>query len=112
MKNINYFALFGVIFFNLVLFSGVAIAVAGLLFSLWTIVVSFAVSPILLLLSNVIGLQPFSVLQTVFSVVLLFIGMALLPLAVKATRYLGALFMKYVEYNKKAIYKVPDANAI
>lgn len=104
MERINYFALFGVLFFNIVLFSGIAITLVALLFSLWTIVVSFFVSPILLLVINQMGLQKFDVIQTILSFVLFIVAIGLAPLAMKATRYLGTFFVKYVEFNRKAIY--------
>lgn len=112
VKRVNYFALFGVISFNVIVFSGIAIALAGLLFSLWTIVISFVVSPVLLTVVNVLEIQQFNVLQTIFSVILFFVGIGLAPLAMKATRFLGTMFAKYVEFNKKAVYKMPDVNTI
>ncbi|MEK3977990.1 DUF1700 domain-containing protein [Psychrobacillus sp. FSL K6-2836] len=104
MGKINYFALFGVIFFNLVLFSGVAIAVVALLFSLWTVVVSFVLSPIILVVVNQMGIQEFNIIQTILSCIILVIGIKLVPFSMKATRYMGTFFTKYIEYNKKTIY--------
>lgn len=104
MERINYFALFGILFFNIVLFSGIAITLVALLFSLWTVVVSFVLSPILLLGVNQLGIQEFNTIQTILSFILFVVGIGLAPLAMKATRYLGAFFIKYIEYNKKAIY--------
>ncbi|GEN84512.1 hypothetical protein SLU01_28240 [Sporosarcina luteola] len=112
MKRMNYLGLFGVISFNVIVFSGIAAAVAGLLFALWTIAISFIVSPVLLVIVNVLELQQFNVLQTVLSLILFLIGIGLAPLAMKVTRYLGAMFVKYVEYNKKAIFKTPDTSTI
>lgn len=104
MGRINYFALIGVIFFNLVLFSGVAIALVALLFSFWTVVVSFVLSPIILVAVNQMGIQEFDVIQTILSCIILVIGIKLVPFAMKATRYMGAFFTNYIEYNKKIIY--------
>ena len=104
MERMNYFALFGVIFFNLVVFSGFALTIAGLLFSLWTIVVSFILSPFILLVVNQLGIQKFELLQTILSCILFIIGIRLAPLAMKATRYLGVLLNKYIELNKRAVY--------
>lgn len=112
VKRINYFGLFGVLTFNVIVFSGIAAAVAGLLFALWTIAISFIVSPVLLVVVNVLEIQQFNVLQTVLSLIIFLIGIGLAPLAMKATRFLGAMFVKYVEYNKKAIYKTPDTSTI
>lgn len=104
MERMNYYALFGVIFFNVVLFSGFAIAVAALLFSLWIMVGSFILSPFLLLIVNQMGIQKFELLQTILSCILFVIGIGLTPLAMKATRYLGVLLNKYIELNKRAVY--------
>lgn len=104
MERINYFALFGVIFFNIVIFLGAAITLVSLLFSLWAIVVSFVLSPIILIGVNQMDLQEFDIIQTISSGILFIIGIGLAPLAMKATRYLGAFFIKYIQYNKKVIY--------
>ncbi|WP_107841184.1 helix-turn-helix domain-containing protein [Metasolibacillus meyeri] len=104
MKKINWFALFGVVCFNVVLFSGVAIAAIGLLIALWAITLSFVVSPLLLLGANVTGLQNFEMLQTVLSVILCGVGVVLYPFSKKVTHYLIEFFSKYVKYNQKTIY--------
>lgn len=104
MGRINYFALFGVIFFNLFLSWGIAIVLVALLFSLWTIVVSFVLSPLILLGVNLMGLQEFDIIQTILSCIIFVVGIGLAPQAMKATRYLGVMVTKYIEFNKKAIY--------
>lgn len=104
MGKINFFGLLGVLFFNLIIVSGIAITVAALLFSFWTIVVSFVLSPILLAIVNLLGLQDFNLMQTILSIGLLIAGAALVPLAMKTTRLLADGCAKYIEFNKKAIY--------
>jgi len=104
MERINYFALFGVLFFNIALFLGFAITLVSLLFSLWIIAISFILSPLLLVIVNQLGIQEFDMMQTILSCVVLLIGVWLIPLAVKATRYFGTFFAKYIQYNKRIIY--------
>lgn len=104
MGKINYFALFGVLFFNIVLFSGIAITLVALLFSFWTVVASFILSPILLLIVDQMGIQESDNIQTILSFILFAVGIGLAPLAMKTTRYLGEFFAKYIQYNKKVVY--------
>lgn len=104
MGKINYFALIGVILFNLVLFLGIATALVAVWFSFWTIVVSFVLAPIILLGVNLMGIQKFDMIKTILSCLLFVIGIGLAPLAIKATQYLRFFFTKYMEYNKKVIY--------
>lgn len=103
-KKINYFALFGVIFFNIILFSGIAIAAISLLFSLWIIVISFVISPFILTVLNITGLQDFSLFQSAASVLLLVVGVFLYPISKKITIYSIDFFTKYVKFNQKTIY--------
>ncbi|GKV66501.1 MULTISPECIES: HAAS domain-containing protein [unclassified Sporosarcina] len=104
MGKVNFFGLLGVLFFNLIIVSGIAIAVAGLLFSFWTVIISFVLSPILLAVVNLLKLQDFNLMQTILSVVLLIVGIALVPLAIKTTRLVTEWCLKYMELNKRAIY--------
>lgn len=104
MKKFNWFALFGVLFFNIVLFSAVATTAILLLFSLWLITATFIVSPIILLVANLTGVQSFSFFQSFISIILCVVGIGLYPLAKKITQNLVVFFTKYVTYNKKMVY--------
>ncbi|AEB28830.1 hypothetical protein, DUF1700 [Carnobacterium sp. 17-4] len=104
MKKFNWFALVGVLLFNLILFSAVALTAILLVFSLWLITVTFIISPILLLGANVTGVQSFSILQSFASIILCLTGIVLYPLAKKITQTLVDFFTKYVKYNKKMVY--------
>lgn len=104
MKKINYLALFGVICLNALLFLGVAVTIVALLFSLWVIVVTFILSPILLIIANYTKVQDFSYLQTSASVLLFIVGVSLLPFTRKITYQTKLLFLKYFNWNKQAIY--------
>lgn len=105
VKKLNYFALFGAIAFNVVLVSVVFLTAIVLLFSLWLIVGLFITSPILLIIVNVTGLQAFSIIQSLVSVILFGVGTVLYPLANKATHELIVFFERYVAFNKKMVYK-------
>lgn len=105
MKKLNYFALFGAIAFNVVLFSGVFITAIVLLFSLWLIVGLFILSPALMLVVNITGIQAFSLFQSFVSIILCAVGVILYPLAKKATHELIIFFSKYTAFNKKMIYQ-------
>lgn len=78
MKKINYFALFGAIAFNVVLFSGVFITAVALLFSLWLVVGLFILSPALMLVFNILGIQSFSFFQSLISILLFVCGSILI----------------------------------
>lgn len=78
MKKINYFALFGAIAFNVVLFSGVFITAVALLFSLWLVVGLFILSPALMLAFNILGIQSFSFFQSLISILLFVCGSILI----------------------------------
>lgn len=104
-KKINYFGLFGVITFNVVVFSSVLITIIALLLSLWVILFSFVVSPILLVIVNLFGLQDFSTFQTIASVLLLIVGIFVYPFAKKITLYTFVGLIRYLAFNKKFIYQ-------
>ncbi|AEB28829.1 hypothetical protein CAR_c00780 [Carnobacterium sp. 17-4] len=104
MKKFNWFALAGVLLFNLLLFSVVALTIILLVFSLWLITGTFIVSPLLLLGANVTGIQNFSIFQSFASIFLCLAGLVLYPLAKKTTQTLVDSLTKYVKYNKKMVY--------
>jgi transcriptional regulator with XRE-family HTH domain len=105
MKKMNYFALFGAIAFNVLLFSGVFLSAIVLLFALWLVVGLFLLSPVLLLIFNITGLQDFSIIQSLISILLCVLGSVLYPFAKKATHELIEFFNKYTAFNKKIIYQ-------
>jgi len=105
MNRVTWFALFGVVAFNVVLFSGVAVTVVALLFALWVITGAFIISPLLLAGVYITGIQVITTFQTVSCVVLFIIGLGLYPIAKKATSVLMSFFVKYFWYNLKTIYR-------
>ncbi|WP_407371885.1 helix-turn-helix domain-containing protein [Carnobacterium sp.] len=104
MKKFNWFALAGVLLFNLLLFSVVALTIILLVFSLWLVTGTFILSPMILLGANIIGVQSFSLFQSFISILLCLAGLVLYPLTKKTTRTLVDSFTKYVKYNKKMVY--------
>lgn len=104
MKKFNWFALAGVLLFNLLLVSVVALTTILLVFALWLITGTFILSPIILLGANVMGAQSFSIFQSFASILLCLAGLVLYPVAKKTTQTLVDSFKKYVKYNKKMVY--------
>ncbi|MFD0898101.1 helix-turn-helix domain-containing protein [Loigolactobacillus binensis] len=104
MKHINFLALFGVIFFNMTLFSGGAITAVALLLALWVIIVAFILSPVIAFLVYLLNLQQLAIIQVILSLFLFVIGITLLPLAQKITFSLYEFFVRYIKYNQKTIY--------
>lgn len=104
MKNINYYALFGSVFFNIFLFSGVAITVATLLLSYWLIVLTFIASPFILLFVNVTGMQAFDWVNTLFALIVFPIGLINIRIAKKFTGYITEMFIKYCKFNMKSVF--------
>ncbi|MFV0561031.1 MAG: helix-turn-helix domain-containing protein [Enterococcus sp.] len=106
MAKINWFALIGVVFFNLILFLGIAITAIALLASLWILTIAFTVSPLLFIGVTLFKLQAFTFSMLGLSFLLMIIGLVLIPVSKKATKYLFDFFVAYVKYNKKTIYHV------
>lgn len=105
--KMNWFALISLIFFNLVVVMGFAIALYAIIASFWIIIGAFTISPMLLAIANVTQLQNFSMFQSIASIFLCAIGLGLFPTMKKLTRLIITYSVKYIEYNKKLIYSVP-----
>lgn len=105
MNKINWFALFGVIAFNIVLFSSGAIIVVAMLGALWVITAAFIISPLLLLIGLITGTQIYPILSTLLCALIFIVGLGLYPIAKRATHYLVTFFVGYVKYNRRTIYK-------
>lgn len=103
----NWFALISLIFFNLVVVMGFAIALYAIIASFWIIIGAFIISPILLVIANVTQLQDFSMFQSISSIFLCAIGLGLFPFMRKFTRLIITYSVSYIKYNKKMIYSVP-----
>lgn len=105
--KVNVFAVIGLIFFNLVFVLGLAISVYTIVASLWIILGAFIISPIILFVATFYNIQDFSMIQSIASVVLCSLGLALIPICQKLTRYTIDISVNYIEYNKKMIYGLP-----
>ncbi|WP_376765660.1 hypothetical protein [Enterococcus durans] len=49
-------------------------------------------------------IQDFSVFQSIASILLFALGGLLVPVCIKATKYVGNISAKYIAYNKRLIY--------
>jgi len=103
-KQVNYFALFGSLIFNLFLFSGVAFILIILLATIWFIAILFICLPFILAYVNFSGEQAFEWIQTILSIVCLVFGIFLVPLSKKLSLYLFRFFKSYFKINLKYIF--------
>lgn len=104
MKKINYLALFGSLFFNVFLFSGIIVLGLAVLCCFWVIPTIFVLSPFVVLVFVQLGLDTFSWLELSLGIGLAIIGIVLLPLAKKITIYLLKYFKNYLKFNYKSIF--------
>lgn len=104
MKKINPLALTGVIFFNLVVFLGLAATAVALLFSLWVIIASFITSPVILFVAYHTGLTSFSLWQILASGLLFVLGYKLIIPARQVTDFCHKFWITYLSFNKSLIY--------
>ena len=95
---------FSLLFFNVVFILGVAESVYIFIASLWIVTGSFLLSPLLLLGATLLTIQDFSVFQSIASILLFALGGLLVPVCIKATKYVGNISAKYIAYNKRLIY--------
>jgi len=103
-KQVNYFALFGSLIFNLFLFSGVAFILIILLATIWFIAILFICLPFILAYVNLSGEQAFEWIQTILSIVCFVFGIFLVPLSKKLSLYLFRFFKSYFKINLKYIF--------
>ena len=97
----NWYVITALVFFNLVFVLGVAISVYTMLASLWIIMGSFLASPFILAAVNFLGIQSFSLINTLASFLLFVIGVVLIPICQRATKFLLKISTDYINYNKK-----------
>lgn len=103
VKRVNYMSLIGVVTFNVLIGLGVWLVVLGMLLSLWLIVGSFILTPLLFLGLIVTGLQAFTTKTLIACLVLCAIGLFLYPVAKKLTRIVINFGKKYLTYNQKSV---------
>ncbi|MHC5251077.1 helix-turn-helix domain-containing protein [Listeria kieliensis] len=104
MKKVNWLALIGILFFNVLLFSSVAIVAIALVITFWAVTFIFILAPILYVGVTIAGWQDFEILQLLLSFVLMLIGWLWYPLTKKITRFFLEFFIKYIKFNQKTIY--------
>jgi len=100
----NWLAIFALIFFNLVFVLGVALSIYAIVASMWIIVGSFIISPIILFVANTLHIQDFSMFQSIASAILCLLGIAIIPVCQKINRLVIVISVNYIEYNKRIIY--------
>lgn len=103
-KRINILALFGVILFNLIVGLAVFIVVISIVFSLWVTLIAFILSPFILYISTLSGLQSFALWQLISSVLLCIFGALLIPFLYKGTVKVVNIINHYLGLNKKLIF--------
>ncbi len=84
MKNVNPFALFGAILFNVFLFSLIVIFFGGFLLLSLFISLAMLFSPLILAIFVLTGVQEFNVIQLVMTVIFVVIGLLSIPLLKKS----------------------------
>jgi transcriptional regulator with XRE-family HTH domain len=111
MKKINWLALFGLFWFNVIVMLGVVLAVAGILFGLWLSIGLFAISPLLLVIEWILVhmdvlTQPsnLSIFQAILSIIICAVGIGACPLVKNFTFYCVEFFKRYWRYNIKSVY--------
>lgn len=104
MKHINYIALVGVVFFNLILGTSIWITILGLLLALWVITIALVMAPLIFVGVLVTGIQAFSALQLLACLILFVIGLFLYPAAKKISMLVVDFGKQYIKYNQKALY--------
>lgn len=103
-RRINWLALFGLIWFNIVVFLAVAGTAIGLLVGLWVTVVTFIAAPFLTLGAWFIvgnGVVWWHLLLAIFVGAL---GFSLWQPALHVTMYAWQALKHYVRYNQRTIY--------
>ncbi|MGJ5713185.1 helix-turn-helix domain-containing protein [Staphylococcus auricularis] len=103
-KKMNYFALFGSIVFNVLLFSIVILVALSSILIMWSLVVIFTLSPFVYLVTVFLQIQPFELFELLLSLGFFAIGIILIPVCYKVSRALFKYFKIYLKYNHKAIF--------
>ncbi|EZY89004.1 TPA: DUF1700 domain-containing protein [Staphylococcus aureus] len=104
MKNVNPFALFGAILFNVFLFSLIVIFFGGFLLLSLFISLAMLFSPLILAIFVLTGVQEFNVIQLVMTVIFVVIGLLSISLLKKVSVFLFKFFKRYLKFNHKAIF--------
>jgi transcriptional regulator with XRE-family HTH domain len=104
MKNVNPFALFGAILFNVFLFSLIVIFFGGFFIIFIHFFLAMLFSPLILAIFVLTGVQEFNVIQLVMTVIFVVIGLLSIPLLKKVSDFLFKFFKRYLKFNHKAIF--------
>ena len=102
-SKVNWAALFGLFWFNLIVALGAMITIFALVASLWIIVASFVISPGLVVGAKLLAL-PISWGQLAISGCLCVGGLLLWQPLVRLTQMAWLRFKRYLRYNQRAVY--------
>jgi transcriptional regulator with XRE-family HTH domain len=103
-RHINWLALFGLIWFNLIVVLAVAGTAIGLLIGLWVIVITFMASPFLAVGADVLFDQTIAWWQLLAALFIGALGGSLVRPAWRITTYTWEAWKHYVRYNRRTIY--------
>lgn len=115
MKKINWFSLFGVFWFNLLVMLAVVLTAGTILITLWFCAGVFIASPVILGVMealDALGWLPAAIIgeefnwwgQWIASLALAGLGAACIPLLWRLTQFLTRFFKQYLRYNVRAVY--------
>ncbi|WP_461224551.1 helix-turn-helix domain-containing protein [Lacticaseibacillus suihuaensis] len=103
MHKINWMALFGLIWFDIIVALAVVSVIGSLILTAWAIEVSFVVSPLLVIGANLLGYAvPWH--QLAFAAVLAGVGIALYQPVLRLTLYVWQMLRHYLRYSRQAVF--------
>lgn len=96
-------AVIGLGFFNLVIVLGPFIGLVGIIIGGWGVGISFAASPLLVLVNTVVHPSVFETFDLFVSMILSGLGLFIMIGMYRATTALKALFVRYLKYNARIV---------
>ena len=103
-SKMNWPALFGLIWFNLIVALAVVITVFALVLSLWVIVLSFIVAPALVVGGKLLFALAIPWWQLPIAAVFCGVGVGLWQPAMRLSHYVWEIFVHYLRYNRRSVY--------
>lgn len=103
-KNINYFALFGSMIFNVFLFFILILSTMILVIGIWGLSLIFTFSPFIFLLFVYLHIQNFEIVQLLLCIFFLILGLIAFPIIKNLTKSIIFYLKVYLKYNHKTIF--------
>jgi transcriptional regulator with XRE-family HTH domain len=101
--KINWMALFGLIWFDIIVALAAVSVIGSLVLTAWAIEVSFVASPLLVVGANLLGYAvPWH--QLAFAAVLAGIGIAAYQPVLRLTLYVWQMLRHYLRYSRQAVF--------